>query len=311
MRDYLSSIVNHPEISVRLRRGVAALAVFVVTIILLLMLIFDHMPDAFDVRQAAKTNAENYGHEFATGYTTVATTRKLIESILDKRGGYLSNDVSPPAILMDNIPNWEWGVLVQIRDMIVTLRNDLSRSQTQSTEHEALTRADNRIRINNESWMFPSAEDEYRGAADALNDFLADLGETDETNAQFFARADNLRNWLGVIEKRLGDLSQRLGASVGQVRVNTDLAGEPSAEQATATPDVIVDRTSFFEIDDVFYEARGATWALLHLLRAVEHDFGSVLEKKNALVSLRQIIRELEGTQEPVGSPVILNGKGF
>lgn len=311
MRDYLSSILNHPEVSVRLRRGAAACAVLLLGIIVLLMLIFDHRPAAFDVRQAAKANAESFGHEIATGYTTVATTRKLIESILDKRGGYLSNDVSPPAILMDNIPNWEWGVLVQVRDMIVTLRNDLSRSQTQSTEHVALTQADNRIRINNEAWMFPSAEDEYRGAADALNEFLADLGETDETNAQFFARADNLRSWLAVIEKRLGDLSQRLGASVGQVRVNTDLAGEPNAEQATVTPDVIVDRTSFFEIDDVFYEARGATWALLHLLRAVEHDFGSVLEKKNALVSLRQIIRELEGTQEAVWSPVILNGKGF
>lgn len=311
MRDYLSSIVNHPELPVRLRRGAAVMAVSLVAIILFLMLIFDHRPGPFDVTQAAKTNASSYGHELVTGYTTVATTRKLIESILDKRGGYLSNDVSPPAILMDNIPNWEWGVLVQIRDMIVALRNDLSRSQTQSTEHEALTRADNRIRINNESWMFPSAEDEYRGAADALNDFLADLGQTDETNAQFFARADNLRNWLAVIEKRLGDLSQRLGASVGQVRVNTDLAGDPNAEQATATPDVIVDRTSFFEIDDVFYEARGATWALLHLLRAVEQDFGGVLEKKNALVSLRQIIRELEGTQDAVWSPVILNGKGF
>ena len=38
-------------------------------------------------------------------------------------------------------------------------------------------------------------------------------------------------------------------------------------------------------------------WALLHFLRAVEQDFAPVLEKKNALVSLRQIIRELEATQ--------------
>jgi hypothetical protein len=36
-----------------------------------------------------------------------------------------------------------------------------------------------------------------------------------------------------------------------------------------------------------------------------------VLRKKNAQVSLQQIIRELEGTQEPVWSPMILNGSGF
>jgi hypothetical protein len=42
------------------------------------------------------------------------------------------------------------------------------------------------------------------------------------------------------------------------------------------------------EIDDVFFEARGSAWALLHILRAIEADFGSVLENKNARVSLKQ-----------------------
>ena len=36
-----------------------------------------------------------------------------------------------------------------------------------------------------------------------------------------------------------------------------------------------------------------------------------MLRKKNAQVSLQQIIRELEGTQETVWSPMILNGSGF
>ena len=57
--------------------------------------------------------------------------------------------------------------------------------------------------------------------------------------------------------------------------------------------------------------SRGAAWALIHLLKAVEIDFAPVLQKKNALVSLRQIIRELEGTQAMVWSPMILNGTGF
>ena len=61
----------------------------------------------------------------------------------------------------------------------------------------------------------------------------------------------------------------------------------------------------------MFFEARGQTWALLHLLKALEHDFGDILEKKNARVSLNQIIRELEPTQEMVWSPMILNGDGL
>ena len=311
IKNYLASLSNHPEKHVRIRRWALVICVALIVVTVLLMLVFDHRPDPFDVRAAALAHASESNHAQTTGYLTVATTRQLISTLLSKRGGYLSNDVTPPAILMDNAPNREWGVLVQLRDMIVTLRNDLSRSQTQSTEHAALITADNRIRINHEAWMFPSAEDEYQQAANALDEFLSDLGDSTETNAQFYARADNLRLWLAVVEKRLGDLAQRLGASVGQARINTDLAGEPAAVQATTTPEVIVDRTGFFEIDDVFYEARGATWALLHLLRAAEDDFKSVLQKKNALVSLRQVIRELEGTQDTVWSPVILNGTGF
>ena len=40
-------------------------------------------------------------------------------------------------------------------------------------------------------------------------------------------------------------------------------------------------------------------------------DFEPVLRNKNAEVSLRQVIRELEQAQSPVWSPVILNGTGF
>ena len=53
------------------------------------------------------------------------------------------------------------------------------------------------------------------------------------------------------------------------------------------------------EIDDVF---RGPRYRLplIQFLRAAEVDFADILRKKNAQVSLQQIIRELEGTQETV-----------
>jgi len=70
-------------------------------------------------------------------------------------------------------------------------------------------------------------------------------------------------------------------------------------------------RTSWWKIDDVFWEARGSCWALLQFLKAVEVDFADVLKNKNAEANLRQIIRELEATQDTVWSPMILNGLGF
>ena len=93
--------------------------------------------------------------------------------------------------------------------------------------------------------------------------------------------------------------------------MNTDLQGDTAARQSTGRPNEVAVKTPWLEIDDVFYEARGSTWALIHFMKAVEKDFEEVLRKKNALVSLRQIIRELEATQHFVWSPIILNGTGF
>jgi len=246
-----------------------------------------------------------------TGYITTATIIKIAETLLDKRGGYLSNDKLPPGVLMDNIPNWELGVLAQIRDITLAMRNDLTRSQSQSIEDKDIIIAENKFRIDSKSWMLPPAESEYRSGIDALYSYLTRLVDKDKQNGQFYARADNLNEWLGLVSKRLGSLSQRLSASVGQQRLNTDLAGDAEAHQSTPADNVVEVKTSWFYIDDIFYETRGSAWALSHLLKAAETDYLHVLEKKNALVSLQQIVRELESTQEAVWSPMILNGSGF
>jgi len=47
------------------------------------------------------------------------------------------------------------------------------------------------------------------------------------------------------------------------------------------------------------------------MMHALEHDFGDVLDKKNARVSLQQIIRELEPSQDTLWSPMVLNGDGM
>jgi hypothetical protein len=245
------------------------------------------------------------------GYSTVHTLIDVIDWLLEKPGGYLSNDVMPPGLWLDNMPNFEFGVLVQARDLARALRNNYSRSQSQSIEDEDLAAAEPALNTDNLSWLFPPAESRYTEAADALRSFESRLTDADPADAQFFARADNLRVWLEVVELRLGSLSQRLSASVGQVRVNTDLGGAPAGEAAREAPADVVVKTPWLEIDDVFYEARGTAWALLLFLRAAQFDFERTLEDKNAVVSLRQIIRELEQSLTPIGSPMILNGQGF
>ena len=244
------------------------------------------------------------------GYSTVDTLMQVVTWMLEKPGGYLSNDMLPPSVWLDNMPNFEFGVLVQARDLARVLRNDYSRSQSQSTEDLDLQVAEPALNFSNDSWIFPTTESKYREALGALASYRARLIDANSSDAQFYARTDNLREWLAVVERRLGSLSQRLSASVGQVRVNTDLAGQPAGDSARPLQEVDA-KTPWLEIDDVFYEARGTSWALLHFLRAAQFDFERVLDDKNAVVSMRQVIRELEESLAPISSPMILNGSGF
>lgn len=297
------------------KRGLKWAIGAIVAILLLLMLIltiyWGSAPGTFDVREAAQKRAEANNEAIVTGYVTTNTLIEVATTLLDKPGGYLSNDVMPPSVFMDNIPNWEFGVLVQVRDFAKALRNDISRAQTQSKENSDLAKAEPQFNVDSRSWVFPRAESEYREGIGALERYLHELTEPQKTGTQFFSRADNLRDWLKIVANRLGSLSQRLSASVGQKRINTDLAGEPDASGSTYQSSSVEVKTPWLEIDDVFYEARGTCWALIHLLRAIEVDFGQVLQKKNAVRSLQQIIRELESTQRRVWSPMVMNGSDF
>ena len=264
-------------------------------------------PELFDVHERALSyvSAEQLD---VKGVATVVSLLEVMSAMLD---GYVSNDVFPPGVFLDNRANWEYGVLVQVRDLSKALREAYSRSQSQSVEDKSLQLADPRFNFDNASWIMPNTEKEYRVAMGHVEDYLQRLVDGERHSAQFYARADNLNYWLVAVESRLGSISQRLSASVGQRRINLDLANESAARQSTGAPSELDVKTPWHEIDDVFYETRGSAWALIHILRAVEVDFADVFEKKNARVSVQQIIPELEGTEQNVFSPMILNGSGF
>lgn len=295
-----------PNINMSGMGKVVFFAVLIMAVLLsFLGMYWSREPDQFDVVAAAKEKAAERGYlnnskKLAVGYTTASTLHSIVDTLLEKPGGFISNDITPPGVFMDNMPAWEFGVLVQSRDLARAFRKEFSRSQSQSTEDVNLKIAEPQFNFDNKSWALPSSESEYRRGNKELMEYLDRLSSESNNKAQFYARADNLADWLSDVSTRLGSLSQRLSASV--------IEDKPQLESDDNTRYV---RTPWSKVDDVFYEARGTSWALIHMLRAVEVDFVFTLQDKNALVSLRQIIRELEATQASIWSPFILNGSGF
>jgi hypothetical protein len=286
-------------------KAVGVLVAIYLVIVIALMWWWSYEPEQFDVVAVAKQRAATHNEPIVTGSVVTSTLMGCGEILINKRGGYISNDKFPPGLFMDNVPNWEFGVLQATRDLAREMRNRFSRSQSQSEEDIDLKEADPLFSSPNDRWMWPSSEGQFQKAINHIDGYFVRMGKNDPNGAQFYARADSLADYLDTVSSRLGSLSQRLSASVGQLRLEGDAPVDPNAKGQTVV------KTPWSQLDDVFYESRGYTWALLEQLKAIQVDFAPILERKNAMVSLRQIIRELEESQKPVHSPIILNGSPF
>lgn len=270
-----------------------------------------NQPPIFDVFAKIPAQARIEDGRPVPGAALVATSITLGETLLDKPGGFMHNDQFPPGSLLDNCSNWECGVLMALRDSVRALRNDFSRTQSQSLEHPALKQADMQFSIDPKSWALPAAENEYRKGIESLQEYLAGLPESRLSQGGFHARADNLAAYLAVIEKRLGHQGSRLSASVADPALSPILTDTPAGEAPQPTTASRSARTPANEVDDVFYCTRGYSWALLHLMQAIEIDFRDVLAAKNAQPLVQQIIRDLRAAIRPMSSPIILNGDGY
>ncbi len=267
-------------------------------------------PEQFSVLdEAIERMNVTHTDQMPMGYVYANTLAHIADVILYKPGGYLTNDVAPPGLFCDNIQSFEYGALVMLRDGATALRNHFARDQSQSAEDPDLARAEPSFYYEPNSWALPSTESEYAKGIESLHGYMMRLQNPTATSksAQFHSRADNLWQYTEVIIKRLGGLSTRLAASTDKFAGAAH--GDPNNPIDINMP--TIGETPWMEIDNVFYEARGSCWALLHILRAIKHDFADILLDKRAMNTLDNMIQALEHALTPTLSPVVLNGDGF
>ncbi len=292
--------------------GFGVFLLIVVAVLVLLGAWWGSEPGQFNIQDAALERAkETNTSNIPVGYTYTNTLAHIAEVLLHKSGGYITNDVAPPGVFLDNISNWEYGALVMLRDATSALRNHFARDQSQSAEDPDLAIAEPYFYYENDSWALPSTEAEYQKGVEALHKYMTRLQKYggNVKQAQFYSRADNLWQYTEVVIKRLGGLSTRLTANSSGANFGpglTELERQVAEQQGTP-----VAKVTWLEIDDVFYEARGAAWALLHILRAIKYDFADILLDKRAMRTVDIMIKAMENALQPILSPMILNGSGY
>ncbi len=270
------------------------LLVVYLLVCLVLGIWWSQRPEPFDVGQAT-TQRLGVPADAALprGTRMTASMLTVLETLLDKPGGWLRNDVLLPGIWLDNMPSWEYGVLSEVRLLGKAL------PAMSSTGTDTLESANKALQSDSEDWLYPAAEKRYSQAQSALASYLAGIALD---NNDFAANGDGLARWLETVSRRFSGLTQQLLASVDDPEALRELGVDDAA---------LPDATPWLHIDNVFFEARGDAWGLLELLKAARLDYADVFGKANVGTTLERLIAELELAQRRVWSPVILNGSGF
>lgn len=286
--DVLLSLHTGP----RFWRGVALGLLLLLLLDLLLGWYWSREPALLDIKPAA-----------ITGQATSGALIQVTSTLLDKPGGFISNDMMPHRLWLDDMPAWETGVLDEVRSFLHAMRQNFGRDVTRHLTDADLAEAESQFYFSSHSWAIPSSEGEYRRGIEALQRYRSRLALSPDNaeHAVFRTDAEALDVWLANVDVQLGKWVQSLSNSVGQEQV-AGLGGAGITLSA---------RTPWLQLDDVFYSARGHAWALAALLSGMRKDAAGVLAEKHATLAWQQALVELQATQQFVWSPMVLNGKGF
>lgn len=283
-------------------RVVAGLAGLLLALMIILALWWSREPAPVILSDQVAARAQTGEHDPVPGYALASSLETVMLELVSKPGGLMSNDRLPPGVLLDNMPNWEQGVLWHSRELITLLRRDMTRENPQASEDPGLVIAEPQFHFARDRWLLPSSENEYRRGIDHLGSFIDRLGKGQAT---FYVNEDDLVQLLTVVLARMDTLDAALVSGV-EKRVYENTALSAYLQERLERPETL----SRWQVDDAVYQARGYGWALLHTLQGVAVDYDTVLSAEQQSL-LAEAVLELAALQRSIRSPVIFNVDGF
>ncbi len=208
----------------------------------------------------------------------------LVKEMADN---WLPNDLFWPTAFLDNMPNFQLGVLEVVRYNVRVVRDNLSRMRTTDRLDPSAEVAFTNLSNDPFKWWFPSAESKWKSALTQLETYSQNLAAG---KSHFYARADNLTELLNQYLSLMGGVNTRLINAPRDMK--STLSIEEQKDRASPAPSVDID-IPWRQIDDNFYYAQGVAYALHESFRAIRVDFHEVLMDKNSVTLVDKILEIL------------------
>ena len=294
---------EHPHREVRW--GLIARAALIVALILFVVYpacawLYSHIDD--DPSFAAPTGTVRAGQSQA-----VANTIALIDLEVNQRAWPANDPWFFPTALLDNMPNYQKGVIQALGRFAFELTDQIGRARGSSEADKDLQDAAGLLQYPPDVWVWnpstsfwPTAtsESQYRKAIKTLTKYNERLGSG---QAVFDTRADNLKFTL-----------DRMAADIGS---------------SSSVIDQHIRKTSGFpfqsDTDDIFYTTKGQMYGYYIVLKGMQADFAGVIKQRdltvpwsNMMSSFRAAIAlepnvVLNGAPDSDFIPCNLCGEGF
>lgn len=225
------------------------------------------------------------------GSYAVDMTAALIHREVDVNGWPANDPFFMPGYILDNMPNFQMGMMYALSRFGLELSDRLGRSRGSSSVDPDLDRAAGLLKYPGNIWLFDfgtslaptaSSESQYRAARRALLAFNQRLANNQAT---YDIRADNL---IGTLDRMNNDLGSMSGTIDEHLR---DASGS------------ILN----FTVDDIFYQTKGRLYGYYMILGALGRDFAPIINERNLTTVWNQMLdtaREA-AIQQPW---VVLNG---
>ena len=195
----------------------------------------------------------------------VALAADLVDREVNQNRWVANDPWFQPGSLLDNMPNFQTGMVYAISRFAVELTDHLARVRGASQVDPDADAAAGRLKYPGNVWFLewsstpvqPSSESQYRRAIEDLRRFNQRLASG---QAAFEKRADNLIATLDRIAADTGSSSAALYDKIDSTR----------------------NKWFDFTADDLFYNNKGRLYAYMILLRGLGQDFQPVLAERNA-----------------------------
>ncbi len=213
---------------------------------------------------------------------------KINETLIkDMADNWLPNDLFWPTVFLDNMPNFQLGVLEVVRYNVRVLRDNLSRMRTTDRLDPNVEAAFTNLSNDPFKWWFPSAESKWKLALQQLGAYNQNLVSG---KSHFYPRADNLIELLNQYLSLMGGANTRLINAPRDMKTTLNI--EEQKDKTALAPTVDID-IPWYQIDDNFYYAQGVAYALYESFRAIRVDFKEVLTDKNSVTLVDKILEIL------------------